>query len=167
MHSSARWKTFLLWLALVASLLVLLPSLLPARSVAGLPGWMTAHRLVPGLDLTGGSRLVLEVSRTDIAAERPYEGYAHYSVSKAGLLMLTRALAVELGPRVRVNAVAPGTVAFPPDFDEAARAEILGRIPLRREGDPTDVARAVVFLAGQPYVTGQVINVDGGRSVVL
>lgn len=70
MQQSARWKTLALWLVLVASLLVLLPSLLPARMAAGLPNWMAAHRLVPGLDLTGGSRLVLEVSRTDIAADR-------------------------------------------------------------------------------------------------
>jgi pteridine reductase len=120
--------------------------------------------LLPSL-LAAKAPCVIHV--TDIAAERPYEGYAHYSVSKAGLLMLTRALAVELGPRVRVNAVAPGTVAFPPDFDAAAREAILARVPLRREGDPTDIARAVVFLAQQPYVSGQVINVDGGRSVVL
>lgn len=70
MQQSARWKTLALWLVLVASLLALLPSLLPARMAAGLPNWMAAHRLVPGLDLTGGSRLVLEVSRTDIAADR-------------------------------------------------------------------------------------------------
>ena len=70
MQQSARWKTLALWLVLVVSLLVLLPSLLPARMAAGLPNWMAAHRLVPGLDLTGGSRLVLEVSRTDIAADR-------------------------------------------------------------------------------------------------
>ncbi|MCW5705736.1 protein translocase subunit SecD [Shinella sp.] len=70
MQQSARWKTFSLWLVLAASLLVLLPSLLPARMTVGLPGWMAGHRLVPGLDLTGGSRLVLEVSRSDIAAER-------------------------------------------------------------------------------------------------
>ena len=70
MQQSARWKTFLLWLLLVASLFVVLPSLLPARSAAGLPGWMTAHRLAPGLDLTGGSRLVLEVSRSEMAADR-------------------------------------------------------------------------------------------------
>lgn len=70
MQQSARWKTLALWLVLLASLLVLLPSLLPARMAAGLPNWMAAHRLVPGLDLTGGSRLVLEVSRTDIAADR-------------------------------------------------------------------------------------------------
>lgn len=70
MHQTARWKTFSLWLVLVASLLVILPSLLPARFAAGLPGFMTAHRLVPGLDLTGGSRLVLEVSRSEIAEDR-------------------------------------------------------------------------------------------------
>ncbi len=70
MQQSARWKTLLLWLVLVASLLVILPSVLPARMAAGLPGWLTAHRLTPGLDLTGGSRLVLDVSRDDIAAER-------------------------------------------------------------------------------------------------
>jgi len=70
MQQSARWKTFLLWLLLVASLFVVLPSLLPARTAAGLPGWMTAHRLMPGLDLTGGSRLVLEVSRSEMAADR-------------------------------------------------------------------------------------------------
>jgi len=70
MKLSARWKTFSFWLVLVASLLVILPSLLPARMAAGLPDWIGSHRLVPGLDLTGGSRLVLEVSRTDMAAER-------------------------------------------------------------------------------------------------
>jgi len=70
MQQPARWKTLLLWLLLVAGLLVVLPSFLPARSLAGLPGWMTAHRLVPGLDLTGGSRLVLETSRSEIAADR-------------------------------------------------------------------------------------------------
>lgn len=105
---------------------------------------------------------------TDVGAERPHPGHAHYAVSKAGLAMLTKALAVELAPRVRVNAVAPGTVAFPPDYDEAARAAIRASIPLGREGDPEDVARAVLFLAEQaPYVTGQTICVDGGRSVVL
>lgn len=104
---------------------------------------------------------------TDIAAERPYTEHAHYSVSKAGLAMLTRALAVELGPKVRVNAVAPGTVAFPPDYDEAARREILSRIPLAREGSPEDVAGAVLYLVDAPYVSGQVIALDGGRSCVL
>lgn len=104
---------------------------------------------------------------TDIAADRPYPEHTHYSVSKAGLAMLTRALAVELGPKVRVNAVAPGTVAFPPDYDEASRRELLSRIPLAREGSPDDVAGAVLYLVDAPYVSGQVIALDGGRSCVL
>jgi pteridine reductase len=105
---------------------------------------------------------------TDIAAERPIPGYAHYSMSKASLVMLTRALAVELAPHVRVNAVAPGTVMFPDDFDEETRARFLARIPLRREGSAVDIAAAVAYLVGDaPFVTGQVLAVDGGRSVVL
>lgn len=105
---------------------------------------------------------------TDIAAERPIAAYAHYSVSKAALLMLTRALAVELAPHIRVNAVAPGTVLFPEDFDDEMRARFLARIPLHREGSATDVACAVAYLVDDaPFVTGQVIAVDGGRSIAL
>jgi pteridine reductase len=108
------------------------------------------------------------VHLTDIAGERPIAGYSHYSASKAGLVMLTRALAAELAPHVRVNAVSPGTVVFPADFDEATRARFLARIPLHREGTAEDVARAVLFLVRDaPYVTGQVLAVDGGRSCVL
>jgi len=104
---------------------------------------------------------------TDIGGERPLPRYAHYSVSKAGLSMLTRALAVELGPAVRVSAVAPGTVVFPADFDEAARARFLARIPLQREGSAEDVAHAVRFLVEAPYVSGHVLAVDGGRGSAL
>jgi pteridine reductase len=105
---------------------------------------------------------------TDIAAERPIGGYAHYSVSKGGLVALTRALAAELAPHVRVNAVAPGTVVFPEDFDEATRARFLAKIPMKREGSAADVAKAVRFLVcDAPYVTGQILAVDGGRSAVL
>lgn len=108
------------------------------------------------------------VNITDIGGERPYPGYTHYSVSKAGLLMLTRALAVELAPAIRVNAVSPGTAVFPEDFDDAMRAALLERIPLKREGSAEDIAKAVRFLVQDaPYVTGQVVNVDGGRSSVL
>ncbi|MBM7113624.1 SDR family oxidoreductase [Archangium primigenium] len=121
--------------------------------------------LLPSLR-AGTSPLVVHL--TDIAGERPVGGYAHYSVSKAGLIMLTRALAVELAPHVRVNAISPGTVAFPEDFDAAAREDTLRRIPLGREGSVEDVARAVLFLARDaPYVTGQVLAVDGGRSAQL
>ncbi len=128
------------------------------------------QRLMPALERAGassstGGPCVVHVA--DIAAERPVRGYAHYSVSKAGVVMLTKALAVELAPRVRVNAVAPGTVAFPPGFTEAQRASVLKRVPMQREGTPEDVARAVVFLARSPYVTGAVLPVDGGRAAVL
>jgi pteridine reductase len=110
----------------------------------------------------------LVVHITDIGGERPEPRAAHYAVSKAGLLMLTRALAVDLAPHVRVNAVSPGTVAFPESFDEAAREAILQRIPMGREGSVEDVARVVVFLAREaPYITGQALAVDGGRSVLL
>ncbi|HYI00891.1 SDR family oxidoreductase, partial [Hyalangium sp.] len=82
--------------------------------------------------------------------------------------MLTRALAVELAPHVRVNAVSPGTVAFPESFDVAAREAVLQSIPMGREGSVEDVARVVVFLAREaPYITGQVVTVDGGRSARL
>ncbi|PTL85863.1 SDR family NAD(P)-dependent oxidoreductase [Vitiosangium sp. GDMCC 1.1324] len=110
----------------------------------------------------------LVVNLTDIAAERAESHYAHYSASKAGLLMLTRALAVELAPKVRVNAISPGAVIFPEDFDEASQKAILARIPLGRVGTAEDVARVVVFLAREaPYISGQVIAVDGARSAQL
>jgi pteridine reductase len=110
----------------------------------------------------------LVVHVTDIGGERAVSHYAHYSVSKAALIMLTRALAVELAPHVRVNAISPGTVAFPESFDAAAREAVLQRIPMGREGSVEDIARMVVFLAREAlYVTGQVIAVDGGRSAQL
>ena len=107
------------------------------------------------------------VNITDIGGERPVTEYAHYSVSKAGLLMLTRALAVELAPAVRVNAVSPGTVAFPENFTEDERRHHLRRVPMAREGKVEDAAQAVAFLAKAPYVTGQVLAIDGGRSARL
>jgi pteridine reductase len=110
----------------------------------------------------------LVVHITDVAGERAVSHYAHYSVSKAGLLMLTRALAVELAPHVRVNAVSPGTVAFPENFGAAEREATRQRIPMGREGSVEDIARVVVVLAREaPYMTGQVVTVDGGRSAQL
>ncbi|MBF5041524.1 SDR family oxidoreductase [Aggregicoccus sp. 17bor-14] len=110
----------------------------------------------------------LVVHLTDIGGERPVPQYAHYSVSKAALLMLTRALAAELAPHVRVNGISPGTVLFPEDFDEAQRKEVLARIPMGRTGGVEDIARTVVFLAKDTtYITGQVLAVDGGRSAQL
>jgi pteridine reductase len=111
------------------------------------------------------------VNIADIHAERPLDGHLVYSVAKAGLVALTRALARELAPRVRVNAVAPGAIAWP-EHGMLASAEvqqsIVAATPLARIGSPQDIARAVHYLLAEaPFVTGQVIAVDGGRSVVL
>jgi pteridine reductase len=109
------------------------------------------------------------VNIVDIHAERPLKGYAVYSIAKAGLAALTRSLALELAPRVRVNGVAPGAIAWPDDgqFPQAERERILATTPLARLGSPEDIAQAVHFLACAPYVTGQVVAVDGGRSIFL
>ena len=107
----------------------------------------------------------------DIHAERPMKGHLVYNAAKGGLLALTRSLARELGPEVRVNGVAPGPILWPEEeawSDQLARQRIVGTTLLKRAGEPLDVARAVRFLvADAPYVTGQVIAVDGGRSVHL
>ena len=108
------------------------------------------------------------VNITDVHAERPLKGHPVYSAAKAGLAMLTRALARELGPDVRVNGVAPGTILWPEsDAGEAAQPELLERTALKRRGDPADIAGAVLYLADAPYVTGHVLVVDGGRSLYL
>lgn len=110
------------------------------------------------------------VNITDIHAERPLKNYVLYSIAKAGLVGLTRSLARELAPEVRVNAVAPGPILWPDDdtFDELSRQRIISHTPLKREGTPEDVARAVHFLLAEAtYVTGETINVDGGRHVAL
>jgi NAD(P)-dependent dehydrogenase (short-subunit alcohol dehydrogenase family) len=94
-----------------------------------------------------------------------WEGYAHYAASKAGLAALTRLLALEWAPEVRVNAVAPGSVLFPDGLSQEERDRLIRRIPLQHAGTPEDVARTVLFLASAPFITGQVLAVDGGRSV--
>ena len=120
----------------------------------------------PALRKTQGSI----VNITDIHAERPLKSYVVYSVAKAGLVGLTRSLARELAPDVRVNAVAPGPILWPDEevFDEIARQRIISHTPLKREGTPDDIAKAVHYLlADAPYVTGETINVDGGRHIAL
>ena len=113
------------------------------------------------------------VNITDIHAERPLATYPLYCAAKAGLLGLTRALAIELAPEVRVNAGAPGPIlgpdaAAPGRFAPQAQEHIIAHTLLKREGRPDDIARTVRFLLDDaPYVTGQVINVDGGRSAHL
>jgi pteridine reductase len=93
-----------------------------------------------------------------------WPGYAHYTAAKAGLAALTRLLAVEWAPAVRVNGIAPGTVLFPDSLPPDERARIVRRIPAGHEGTPEDAARAAVFLCTQPFVSGQILAVDGARS---
>lgn len=109
------------------------------------------------------------VNIADIYGERPLINYSIYSISKAGLVMLTKALARELGPEVRVNGIAPGMILWPETgLDEMSKQRIISRTPLKRSGDPADIASAAVFLIRDGnYVTGQVIAVDGGRFVVI
>jgi pteridine reductase len=114
------------------------------------------------------------VNITDIHAERPLAGYPLYCAAKAGLLGLTRALAIDMAPEVRVNAVAPGPILWPDDsvvdggFDQKTREQIVAHTLLKHEGSPNDIARTVRFLLNDaPYITGQVINVDGGRTAHL
>jgi len=103
----------------------------------------------------------------DVHGQRPMSGHAVYCMSKAGLAMMTLALARELAPAVRVNGVSPGAILWPePAPDDAVKASILKRVALGRLGDPMDIASAVVFLAlDANYVTGQILAVDGGRSL--
>jgi pteridine reductase len=107
------------------------------------------------------------INIVDIHGLRPLRNHVVYSTAKAGLIMLTRSLARELAPEVRVNAIAPGAVLWPESgLDEERRERILEQTPLQRPGSPEDIARTVLFFAADaPFVTGQVLAVDGGRSV--
>lgn len=122
-----------------------------------------AQALAPALRAQGGAIINL----VDIFAQRPMPRHPVYSAAKAGLAMLTKSLALELAPEVRVNGVAPGAILWPEhEMDEAAMQATLARVPLGRTGEPSDIAGAVCFLAlAAPYVTGQVLAVDGGRSL--
>ena len=109
----------------------------------------------------------LVLNLADIHGMRPLRRHPVYSIAKAGLIMLTRSLARELGPHVRVNAIAPGPVMWPEDgIDQALQADIIDRTALKRIGSADDVARAALFFAAEaPYVTGQILAIDGGRSI--
>jgi pteridine reductase len=106
------------------------------------------------------------VNIVDSMTERPWPEYLAYVASKGGLVTLTKALARELAPEVKVNAIAPGVVEWPADYPQAEREKYLKRVPLGRAGSPEDVANLVHFLVTTGnYITGQVIPLDGGRSV--
>lgn len=107
------------------------------------------------------------VNIVDIHAQRPLKNYPVYSIAKAGLAALTKSLARELAPEVRVNGVSPGAILWPEaPHHEAQHQEIIDRTALKREGTPDDIARTVLFLIKDaPYITGQIIAVDGGRTL--
>lgn len=106
------------------------------------------------------------VNIVDIHGDRPLKHYPVYSMAKAGLVMLTKSLACELGPDVRVNAVAPGAIMWPENIDEVTKQRIISRTFLKRKGAPHDIAKAITYLIRDAgYVSGQIITVDGGRSL--
>ena len=108
----------------------------------------------------------LIINITDLSAYQTWKEYAHHAASKAGLVALTRVMAAELAPHVRVNAIAPGTVLLPEGATEAKRQWAEGNSLLKRVGRPEDVARTVLFLVDSDFTTGAVYFVDGGRALV-
>ncbi len=135
---------------------------------------------VLGVNLTGpflcsqqAARLMRErgaggaiINILDLSAFHPWKTYPHHSVSKAGLKALTEVLALSLGPDIRVNAIAPGPILRDVGNTPERWAEIGRRLPVGHTGDPQDVAQAVVFLATQPFITGETLRVDGGEYLV-
>ena len=121
--------------------------------------------LLPLLRATGGTI----VNIVDVHVDRPLRDFNVYGAAKAGLASLTRSLALELGPEIRVNGVAPGAILWPDDdvaYDDETRDQTIAQTPLKRMGEPQDIASTVAFLAeNAPFITGQIIAVDGGRSL--
>ena len=122
-----------------------------------------SQALLPALRAARG----VIINIVDVHAQRPLRDHPVYGAAKAGLAMLTRSLAKDLGPDVRVNGVSPGAILWPDEgMTEPLRAAIVKQTALKRTGEPQDVARTVLFLVRDaPYITGQIIAVDGGRSV--
>ena len=106
------------------------------------------------------------INIVDIHADRPLKTFPVYSMAKAGLTMMTKSLACELGPEIRVNGVAPGAILWPENLDEVAKQRIVSRTFLKRQGEPNDISKTILYLIRDAnYITGQVISVDGGRSL--
>ena len=108
------------------------------------------------------------VNIIDIHSNRPLKKFSIYNISKAGLKMLTKTLAKELAPDIRVNGISPGSILWPQNESQLSNKEkmmMIDRIPLKRQGSPNDISEAVLFLANSKYITGQIINIDGGRSL--
>lgn len=122
--------------------------------------FLCAHRCGLHMRAHGGGTIV---TLADVAGVRPWADYLPYSVAKAGVIALTQALAKELAPLVRVNAIAPGPVLFPDDYDTALQQREINRTLLRRQGQPSNIAEAVLAVVRNDYVTGAIVPVDGGR----
>jgi pteridine reductase len=105
------------------------------------------------------------VNMADLAAFETWPAYVPHGISKAAVVQMTRALARTLAPRIRVNAIAPGVVLLPEGWDEAAAARLAATTPLRRNGSPEDVVRALLYLLDADFVTGEIMQVNGGRLV--
>ncbi len=124
--------------------------------------------LLPLLQARGGTIINI----IDVHVDFPLRDYNAYCAAKAGLATLTRSLALELGPEIRVNGVSPGAILWPEEeeaaYDQATRERTIAQTPLKRLGEPADIARTVLFLAAQaPFISGQIIGVDGGRTLSL
>jgi pteridine reductase len=122
-----------------------------------------SQALLPALRAARG----VNINILDVHAQRPLRDHPVYGPAKAGLAMLTRSLAKDLGPEIRVNGVSPGAILWPEDgMSDSLRAAIIKQTALKRTGEPEDIANTVLFLVRDaPYITGQIIAVDGGRSV--
>lgn len=105
------------------------------------------------------------INLVDIYADKPLLNHSIYNISKAAIAMLTKSLALDLAPNVRVNGVSPGAILWPENSDSAWQQSLLEKIPLQRLGSAEDIAKTAYFLAQSPYITGQIIAVDGGRSL--
>jgi NAD(P)-dependent dehydrogenase (short-subunit alcohol dehydrogenase family) len=122
--------------------------------------FLCAQSAAPIMKRQGRGRII---NLTSLGGLLPWPGYTHYCVSKAGAIMLTRCLARALGPEILVNSIAPGTIQFP---GETPDEDYIQRVPLHRTGTGEDIADAAAFLAKTDFVTGQILAVDGGRSLV-
>ena len=124
--------------------------------------FLAAQAVAPHM-LAQGQGVILNI--TDLSAFQAWPGYAHHAASKAGLVSLTKSLAVELAPKIRVNAIAPGTVMLPDNHSPAKKQWAEEKSLLQRIGDPLDVARMAQLLIESDFVTGAVYFIDGGRSL--
>lgn len=126
-----------------------------------------AQALAPALRASEGC--IINIA--DIYAEKPLKNHSIYSIAKAGNQMLTKSLAQELAPAVRVNGIAPGAILWPEPADKLSdddKQKMLAKIPLQQRGQAEDIAKAIVFLANDaPYITGHTMTIDGGRSITI